>query len=288
MFIIEILAIQNSFLREEKMVIKKASLVEQKNQEGVDLSQDSLLVNPAVVGNHVYNDERDDNFYIFKRYEISKLANKIFDKPLYFMISFIIVAYLYIGVTSSSIIAGNSLEFIIGRSMQTNLPIYTYYIIIVCFYTLAILISMNNIKNLKQVSLIIMGCRFLIIGMIFGVCIYTMYTYGPSDFSTIPTFNMSNITVMIGNSLFFFMSHHSIPGMVENFYPQKNLIKLLVVGYMVGLAILLSFGYVALFTFSKYTTCDIETFPGAIQVIPIKLEHVQSKFHPFPYIWLHY
>jgi hypothetical protein len=272
MFIIETLAIQNSFLKEERMVIRKASLVE---SDAFNVSQDSLLVSPSPSEGRdkpvesepvIYNDERDDNFYIFKRYEISKLANKIFSKPLYFFMAFIIVGYLYIGVTSNGIIAGNSLKDIIGRTVGYELPDYYYYIIIIVFYFLAILISMNNINNLKQVSLFIMAGRFIIIGIIFGVCFHTMYTNGISEISTIPRFDMSNITVMIGNSLFFFMSHHSIPGMVENFSPQRNLIKLLVLGYLIGFLILLSFGYVALLTFSKYTSCDKEVFPGAIQV----------------------
>ena len=58
-----------------------------------------------------------------------------------------------------------------------------------------------------------------------------MIKYGTAKISEVKTFDISNITVMIGNSLFVFMSHHSIPGMVEGFSPQKNLMTLLIIGY---------------------------------------------------------
>jgi hypothetical protein len=72
---------------------------------------------------------------------------------------------------------------------------------------------------------------------------------------------------MIGNSLFVFMSHHSIPGMVENFTPQRRLIKLLIVGYFFSLIFIVLYSYVGLFAFSDPSfSCDKNApFPIAIQ-----------------------
>ena len=71
---------------------------------------------------------------------------------------------------------------------------------------------------------------------------------------------------MIGNSLFVFMSHHSIPGMVENFSPQKNLVKILILGYFCSFIFISFYGYISLFAFSKPNlSCDNKQFPTAIQ-----------------------
>ena len=100
-----------------------------------------------------------------------------------------------------------------------------------------------------------------------GSCFYSMGKYGVSKMKDVPKFDLSNITVMIGNSLFVFMSHHSIPGMVENFTPQKRLIKLLIIGYIFSLLFIVLYSYVGLFSFSnpEYSCDKNHEFPIAIQ-----------------------
>ena len=211
-------------------------------------------------------DEKNDSFYIYRRYEISKLA-KILSKPGYFFVVITIICYLYVGVTSNGIIAGNNLKDIIGKTFKKDMPDYSYHIIVACFFIITITIALNNIKHLKKFSMFIMIMRFVIIFLIIGCCIYSMGKYGVAKFKDIPKFDISNITVMIGNSLFVFMSHHSIPGMVENFTPQRRLIKLLIIGYFFSLIFIVFYSYVGLFAFSKpELSCDKNSdFPIAIQ-----------------------
>ena len=219
-----------------------------------------------VIENENTMDEKNDSFYIAKRFEISKLS-KALSKPGYFFVVITIICYLYVGVTSNGIIAGNNLKDIIGKTFDTELPDYSYYIIVSCFFIITITIALNNIKHLKKFSMFIMVMRFVIIFLIMGCCFYSMVKYGIAKFSDIPKFDISNITVMIGNSLFVFMSHHSIPGMVENFTPQKRLIKLLIVGYFFSLLFIVLYSYVGLFAFSdpKFSCDKNAPFPIAIQ-----------------------
>ena len=210
--------------------------------------------------------ERSNTLYIYKRFEISKLSESL-PKLGYYFVVLTIIFYLYIGVTSNGIIAGNNLKDIIGKTIGIEMPGYSYYIIVVCFFIITIIIALNNIKHLKKFSMFIMIMRFVIIFLILGSCFYSMGKYGVASFSNIPKFDISNITVMIGNSLFVFMSHHSIPGMVENFTPQKRLIKLLIIGYLFSLLFIVVYSYVGLFAFADPTySCDKEhPFPIAIQ-----------------------
>jgi hypothetical protein len=211
-------------------------------------------------------DEKNDTFYIYKRFEISKLS-KALPKAGYFFVVITIIFYLYVGVTSNGIIAGNNLKDIIGRTLDIDMPDYSYYLIVISFFIITITIALNNIKHLKKFSMFIMIMRFVIIFLIMGCCFYSMFKYGIAKFSNIPKFDISNITVMIGNSLFVFMSHHSIPGMVENFTPQRRLIKLLIIGYIFSLIFIVFYSYVGLFAFSNpELSCDKSSpFPIAIQ-----------------------
>jgi len=301
-FIIEALALKNSLVKRENIILNKAikanELDKKENdkenedkdrptflsKESLSLTLDSKKDNNSdnnnieeekildekkgliKIENENELDEKNDNFYIAKRFEISKLS-KALSKPGYFFVVITIICYLYVGVTSNGIIAGNNLKDIIGKTFDTELPDYSYYIIVSCFFIITITIALNNIKHLKKFSMFIMVMRFVIIFLIMGCCFYSMEKFGISDFSDIPKFDISNITVMIGNSLFVFMSHHSIPGMVENFTPQRRLVKLLIVGYIFSLIFIVLYSYVGLFAFSDPTfSCDKNApFPIAIQ-----------------------
>ena len=210
--------------------------------------------------------ERSNTLYIYKRFEISKLS-KALPKIGYYFVTLTIICYLYIGVTSNGIIAGNNLKDIIGITFGIEMPDSSYYIIVLCFFCITIIIALNNIKHLKKFSMFIMIMRFVIIFLIMGSCFYSMGKYGVALMKDVPKFDLSNITVMIGNSLFVFMSHHSIPGMVENFTPQKRLVKLLIIGYIFSLIFIVLYAYVGLFAFSNPEfSCDKNhEFPIAIQ-----------------------
>ena len=230
-FIIESLAMKNAITKIEINLLKNALESESENEKENDKKKKNNDETDIVNFNeNIENEESNDDFYITKRYEISKLAN-LLPKPLYFFVVLTIIFYLYVGVTSNSIIAGNNLKDIIGKTFNKELPDYSYQIIVSIFYLFVITIALNNINKLKQFSMFIMIMRFLIISLIIGCCIYSIIKNGAALFKDIPKFDFSNITVMIGNSLFVFMSHHSIPGMVENFSPQKNLVKILILGY---------------------------------------------------------
>ena len=309
-FIIEALALKNSILKQENIILDKAIAEEkQENNDSFDksekdkdkdkdkdrptfLSKTSLASNIDEIKQVEKNDiikednqeeqekdkeviddmlgddllERSNTFYISKRFEISKLS-KALPKIGYFFVVITIICYLYIGVTSNGIIAGNNLKDIIGRTLGIDMPEYSYYIIVICFFFITITIALNNIKHLKKFSMFIMIMRFVIIFLIMGCCFYSMGKYGVAEFKDIPKFDLSNITVMIGNSLFVFMSHHSIPGMVENFTPQKRLIKLLIIGYIFSLIFIVLYSYIGLFAFSNPNyKCDKNSeFPIAIQ-----------------------
>ena len=309
-FIIEALALKNSILKQENIILDKAIAEEkQENNDLFDksekdkdkdkdkdrptfLSKTSLASNIDEIKQVEKNDiikednqeeqekdkeviddmlgddllERSNTFYISKRFEISKLS-KALPKIGYFFVVITIICYLYIGVTSNGIIAGNNLKDIIGRTLGIDMPEYSYYIIVICFFFITITIALNNIKHLKKFSMFIMIMRFVIIFLIMGCCFYSMGKYGVAEFKDIPKFDLSNITVMIGNSLFVFMSHHSIPGMVENFTPQKRLIKLLIIGYIFSLIFIVLYSYIGLFAFSNPNyKCDKNSeFPIAIQ-----------------------
>ena len=215
-------------------------------------------------------DEKEDNFYIFKRFEILKMSKSVLNKPLYACCLLIMIGYLYISLTSNAVLLGSSIEKIIIKTF--DLPVNKddsvglwYYVVTLGYYILIILISLRNIEELKKFTSIIMAMRFIIITLIFGICIYTIAKYGATDWSEIPKFNFKNITLMLGNTLFYFMIQHSVPGIVEGFRPQKNLNRLLFISFLTSFIIFYLYALVTLLAFGKYKTCDYnDEYPTAI------------------------
>jgi hypothetical protein len=102
-------------------------------------------------------------------------------------------------------IAGKSILTILNISAEDGSKVY-YYLIVLGFFLCVILLALYNINHLKKLSMFVMVCRFLMIFLILGSSIYSMSNYGVAKWEEVPKFNLSNITVIIGNSLFLFMS----------------------------------------------------------------------------------
>lgn len=215
-------------------------------------------------------EEEKDNFHIFKRMEILKMSKSVLNKPLYFSFLFIMIGYLYISLTSNAVLMSNSLEEILIKTfnmkpMKNGHVGMIYYIVLGCYYILILMISQRNIKELQKFTSVIMAARMTVILLIFCSCIYILTEYGATEFSTIPKFNFKNITLMIGNTLFYFMIQHSVPGIIEGVKPQKNLMKLLFLSFVIAFVVFYAYGIVTTLTFGKYTNCDLDNqFPSAI------------------------
>ena len=211
-----------------------------------------------------------DNYHIYKRFELSNIGYQNLPFFFYILLSLDICLYLYLGLTSNTVIASTSLQNIISIIIYGNpysLSVNYYYLIAGIFILIVIFLSFGTIASLKKFSILIIICRFLVIALILGCCIYSIKENGVSSYDEIPKFRIENITTMLGNSIFFFMIHYSIPGIIDSFKPQKRLMSLLLIGFLISLTIMIIYGFIALLAFSKIKDCDENIFPSAIKVV---------------------
>ena len=190
---------------------------------------------------------------------------------LYIFLSIDLCLYLYIGIISNTVICSTSLKQILSIIIYGDsslLEDYFYYIIAVSFLMIVLFLSLGNIANLRRFTIFIMLCRFAIIIIIIICCFYAIGKEGASSYSDIPKFNLDNISIMLGNSIFFMMVHHSIPGFVDSFKPQRKLISLLFVAFCISLCVMIGFGVISLIALAKYNdpNCNNNVFPCPIQV----------------------
>ena len=249
-----------NYTTKKSFVINTRKLSNDSNYEQQDgIAKDKLIENDPI--------EAEDNFFIYKRIEICKLAKKL-NAPSFTIIMIVMVLYLYLSITSNALLLGNAFDKLITREFgldhNNNSVGPVYYITVACYYVLILNISQRNIEDLKKFTLIIMFARIIIICLLFGSMIYIINTYGISDFSESPKFDFSKSALMFGNTLFYFMIQHSIPGIIEGFTPQKNLLKLLFLSFSFSLILFYFYGIVSFLAFGKYTSCNLDQFPSAI------------------------
>ena len=249
-------------IRSKSLIVEETkSHMQNDNKSEISKTQHEV---PLILEEHV---EAEDNFFIYKRVEICKLASKLKGLP-FCMIMISLILYLYIAVTASALILGNSLDKLISREFNLENKHDSvggiYYVSIICFYFLIINISTKNIEDLKKFTLIIMIARIIVICLLFMSMIYIINKYGMSDFSHSPKFDFSNSALMFGNTLFYFMIQHSIPGVIEGFAPQRSLLKLLFISFAFSFIVFYSYGLLSFLAFGKYTSCDLDEFPSAI------------------------
>lgn len=294
-FLIESIAIANAINKEEQQIYSEirtsitsensmlVGSIHDVNMEGL-LKFNSPLNSPTssttseIEGKNKLNDtvdkddedERRDSFYIEKRFEVLKMTKSAFSKPYYLISIVIMIGYVYISITSNAVLMGTSLEQILIKTFDLK-PLedskvgILYYIVVGFYYFCILTVSLRNIEELKKFTSIIMLARIVVIALIVGSCFYIIKKDGITPIDKIPKMNFDNITLMIGNTLFYFMIQHSVPGIVEGFKPQRNLMKLLFFSFFISFVVFYAYGIITLLTFGKYTNCSLDDFPSAIR-----------------------
>jgi amino acid permease len=98
-------------------------------------------------------------------------------------------------------------------------PVDPYYLGIVIFGSLSLFFSFGNIENSKTLQIVTGAMRFIVIIFMYGGTIYYLITSGVH---TSPVFDLSeqfkHIANTFGGTVFVFIFHHSISGIV---YPIR-------------------------------------------------------------------
>lgn len=94
-----------------------------------------------------------------------------------------------------------------------------YYYGIAVFGTLCIMFSFGDIENSKNLQVFSVIMRFVVIAMMYGGTIFYLAKDGPE---TQPVFNwetqLKSLATVFGNTVFIFIYHHSVPGII---YPIR-------------------------------------------------------------------
>eukprot|EP00349_Pseudokeronopsis_sp_Brazil_P003085 CAMPEP_0202958262 /NCGR_PEP_ID=MMETSP1396-20130829/2618_1 /ASSEMBLY_ACC=CAM_ASM_000872 /TAXON_ID= /ORGANISM="Pseudokeronopsis sp., Strain Brazil" /LENGTH=205 /DNA_ID=CAMNT_0049676235 /DNA_START=477 /DNA_END=1094 /DNA_ORIENTATION=+ len=171
----------------------------------------------------------------------------------------ILTIYMY-GAMSIKLVSGaesaiEAISFIFHDNscyLYDYSSINPYYLGILLFAAASLCFSFGNIENAKMLQIITGILRVLAILCMYFGSIYYIVVDGPHmskwwDFKN----QISHIGTVFGNSVFFFIYHHSISGIIYPIRPQKQIKNMLVISHIAGFCFLTLEGVLAFVAFSS-------------------------------------
>jgi len=237
-----------------------------------DLSERERTIYPSLPGENPdikrKRDEADEGiknnpYYIREKIEISKMCDDHMHVAVKYGFFLIIAAYMYGAMIfkyvsgAKSLSQGISFTFT-GHKEQLDKDYHFYYVCIILFAMVSIMFSLGNIENSRVLQVVSMYMRFfttfmMIIGSIYAIFINGI-TYENNDSN--PSFE--HAPNLFANTVFVFIAHHSIAGVVKPVRPQKSVYNIIFYSFTLGSGILIIESILAALAFShvKNTNCD--------------------------------
>lgn len=126
-----------------------------------------------------------------------------------------------------------------------------YPISILIFGTLCIVFSFGDIENSKTLQIVSAYARVIVLGLMY---IGTLYYLGSDGTAIAPVWDWEvqkdSLATVFGNTVFVFIYHHSIPGIIYPIRPQQAVGKMFLSANIVASILLFAEGLLAFLTFS--------------------------------------
>jgi hypothetical protein len=184
---------------------------------------------------------KESDFYIREKIEIGILCERISNSWVKYSFITILIIYVYGAVSLKYVTGAISLQegmsFLItgqeGKWVE-DYP-WTYFIGIAIFGSLSIGFSFGDIENSKTLQVITSWVRVIVVLLMYGCTIYYWADFGTHK---APTFDfkeqMKSLSTVFGNTVFIFIYHHSVPGIIYPVRPQSALPKMFLISNIVG------------------------------------------------------
>lgn len=186
----------------------------------------------------------------------------------------VIIIYMY-GAMILKYVAGSE-SFVEGVSMtifgaqdelKEKMPFDPYYIGLFVFGFFSVLFSLGNLEEYKVVQMVSTFLRFLSIILMVGTSIVVLFIHGIAYDSAkdIEWFNFDEIGDVFGNTIFVFICHYSISGMIYPVRPQRKIKTMFQSAYIIGSSSLIIEGLFATLAFGSHgakTSPDKNVFPS--------------------------
>jgi amino acid permease len=96
-----------------------------------------------------------------------------------------------------------------------------YYLSIIIFATLSLAFCFGNIENSKYLQIVTGFARIITVILLYGSTLYYLFRDGAHTTDVVDFSKLEYLATAFGNTVFAFIFHHSISGIVYPIRPQK-------------------------------------------------------------------
>ena len=220
-------------------------------------------------------DEADEGvkhnpYYIREKVEISKMSDDHTHPIVKYFIFFVISVYMYGAMIFKYVSGAQSLSEGISFTFTGNKDKYDndfhfYYICISVFSVVCLIFSLGNIENSKVLQIVTMFLRFFTTFLMIIGSVISLFTHGLTMKVDDVVPDLSHASNLFANTVFIFVVHHSISGIVKPVRPQTSVYNTLFYSFAIGGSILWVESVLAALAFSRIDNTNCDTFPCEIQ-----------------------
>lgn len=182
----------------------------------------------------------------------------------------VIMAYMYGAMIfkyvsgAKSISEGISFTFSGNRTKYDD-EFHFYYVCIGVFAVVSLFFSLGNIENSRVLQVVTMYMRFFTTLLMVIGSLISIFAHGiKMEFGDLKP-DLSHASNLFANSVFVFVAHHSIAGIIKPVRPQKSVYDILFYSFGLGGLILTIESILAAVAFTRVTNTDCNDFPCEIQ-----------------------
>ncbi|EGC28464.1 hypothetical protein DICPUDRAFT_160120 [Dictyostelium purpureum] len=284
-WIIEASAAANFILRNEKKEIdEKSSLINELNSEQDDCDkkdsndEDHIGGVPSSIGSF------ESEFEIKERIEVGQMSKIYFGPIGYKLFYAALVVYLFgdlsiYAATVPKSLATVSGSFSIGKlhltSSENGLHGTAYYFFLFLFACFAAPLSLFNFQKTKYLQILTLFTRNFAFFLMIILSIIFVAKGNGSTIKDVKIFDISNLPVMFGVSIYSFMCHHSLPSILTPIRKKNKLPLLMGLDFILIFAAYATLCISSLFAFGNVTNPTCEPMSGNIHTfIPCQIQQL--------------
>lgn len=161
-----------------------------------------------------------------------------------------------------------------------------YYIAVMIFAFFSLMFSFGNIENSKVLQIVTGFCRLITIIFMYGGTIYYLSKDGTHMAAAFDKSYLNNIANAFGNTVFAFIFHHSISGIVYPIRPQSDIRPMFKKSHAIGASLLGIEGILSWIAFSGLTNkCHVNKDLGQEPHYPCAISDLfNENFIDIPFI----
>ena len=214
-------------------------------------------------------DFKNSPYYIRKKLELGVMADRIAYPWVKVTMMIILIVYMY-GAMMLKYVAGaeslyQGLSFLIEGNMYEWDSYWVYIVSLLIFWAMSTACAFGDIENSKLLQIITAWSRVIMLFLFYlGTFIYLgedgMHKGKVFDWKT----QTKSLSTVFGNTVFVFIYHHSIPGIMYPVRPQNKLNRMFLISNIVGAILLCLEGQLAFWAFGGLTN-DCTEYPCKVQ-----------------------